>query len=64
MAYLELLSAVFSIRIPDLVVLDSLDCDLWGEAVLDSVVLLAGMTEGVTVELSAVEPPEVEGGWL
>ena len=64
MAYLELFSAVFSIRIPDLVVLDSLDWDLWGDAELDSVVLLAGRTEGVTVELSAVEPPDVEGGWL
>ena len=51
---------MFSIRIPDLVVLDSLDCDLCGEAEVDSGLLRVGRTEGDTAEVS----PEVEGGWL
>ena len=59
-SYLEL-SPVFSMRIPDLVVLDSLDWDLCGEAEVDSVVLFCRTEEEDTAGMST-EPPEVEGG--
>ena len=48
-------------RMPDLVVLDSLDWDLCVEAEVDSVVLVCRTEEEDTAAMST-EPPEVEGG--